>query len=81
VPKTSIPNYSEFYEKRQFAPAPEDNSTVTLCGQTAPFGKLVFACENVKELVLGVEICEDMWAPVSPSAALAAAGATVIVNL
>ncbi len=83
VPKAYLPNYGEFYERRQFSPAPEESSTVTLCGQTdIPFGAgLVFACENIPELKFGVEICEDMWAPVSPSAAMAAAGATVIGNL
>ena len=81
VPKTNLPNYGEFYEKRQFAPAPEGNSTVTLCGQRAPFGKLVFSCAEMKDLVLGFEICEDMWAPVSPAADLAAAGATILGNL
>ena len=82
VPKTHLPNYGEFYEKRQFAPAPQGNSTVTLCGQTVPFGnKLVFPCVTLPELVLGFEVCEDMWAPVSPSVDLAAAGATVIGNL
>ena len=82
VPKTHLPNYGEFYEKRQFAPAPQGNSTVTLCGQTVPFGnKLVFRCETMPDLALGFEVCEDMWAPVSPSVDLAAAGATVIGNL
>ena len=82
VPKTHRPNYGEFYEKRQFTPAPQGNSTVTLCGQTVPFGnKLVFPCVTLPELVLGFEVCEDMWAPVSPSVDLAAAGATVIGNL
>ncbi len=82
VPKTHLPNYGEFYEKRQFTPAPQGNSTVTLCGQTVPFGnKLVFPCVTLPELVLCFEVCEDMWAPVSPSVDLAAAGATVIGNL
>ena len=82
VPKTHLPNYGEFYEKRQFTPAPQGNSTVTLCGQTVPFGnKLVFRCETLPDLALGFEVCEDMWAPVSPSVDLAAAGATVIGNL
>ncbi|MEG1658566.1 MAG: NAD(+) synthase [Oscillibacter sp.] len=82
IPKTHLPNYGEFYEKRQFAPAPAENGVATLCGQTAPFGtKLIFACRDLPALVLGFEICEDLWAPVSPSAALCAAGATVIGNL
>lgn len=84
VPKTHLPNYSEFYEKRQFAPAPEGAPFPIdgLCGETVLFGaKQLFRCKEVPELTLGLEICEDLWAPVSPSAALAAAGATVIGNL
>ena len=82
VPKTHLPNYSEFYEKRQFAAAPAENTTVTLLGKSVPFGnKLVFRCAELPELVLGFEICEDMWAPVSPSVTLAVSGATIIGNL
>ena len=81
VPKTALPNYGEFQEKRQFAPAPKDNRIVTLCGQAVPFGRLVFSCVELPELVLGFEICEDLWAPVSPSVTLAEAGATIIGNL
>ena len=83
VPKSHLPNYSEFYEKRQFAPAPEDLSEITLCGQEGvPFGaRLLFACAEVPEFQFGVEICEDLWAPDSPSNDLAVAGATVIGNL
>ena len=84
VPKTHLPNYSEFYEKRQFAPAPDgDPFPISgLCGETVLFGaKQLFRCEQIPELTLGFEICEDLWAPVSPSAALAASGAAVIGNL
>ena len=82
VPKTNLPNYGEFYEKRQFAAAPEENGTVTLLGKSVPFGnKLVFRCVNMPDLALGFEVCEDMWAPCSPAVDLAAAGATVIGNL
>ena len=82
VPKTHLPNYSEFYEKRQFAAAPEENGTVTLFGKSVPFGnKLVFRCSTMLDLALGFEICEDMWAPCSPAVDLAAAGATVVGNL
>ena len=82
VPKTHLPNYSEFYEKRQFAAAPEENGTVTLFGKSVPFGnKLVFRCSTMRDLALGFEICEDMWAPCSPAVDLAAAGATVVGNL
>ena len=82
VPKTHLPNYSEFYEKRQFAAAPEENGTVTLFGKSVPFGnKLVFRCSTIPDLALGFEICEDMWAPCSPAVDLTAAGATVVGNL
>jgi len=82
VPKTHLPNYSEFYEKRQFAAAPGENGTVTLFGKSVPFGnKLVFRCSTMPDLALGFEICEDMWAPCSPAVDLAAAGATVVGNL
>ena len=82
VPKVHIPNYCEFYEKRHFTPAPADVRTVTLCGQAVPMGaKLLFPCREVPELVLGVEICEDLWVPDPPSNHLALAGATVLLNL
>lgn len=65
VPKTHLPNYGEFYEKRQFAPAPAEDDYISFCGQEAvPFGAgQIFTCENLPELVLGFEICEDLWAP------------------
>jgi len=84
VPKTHLPNYGEFYEKRQFAPAPEPEelNRLELCGQTSPFrAGLLFSCKNIPELTLGFEICEDLWTPGTPSAAMAQAGATVIGNL
>ena len=82
VPKTCIPNYGEFYEQRWFASNPEINDSVQLCGQEIEItGKLLYECENMPGLVVGVEICEDLWAPDPPSVALARAGATVILNL
>ena len=83
VPKTHLPNYGEFYEKRQFAPAPEEDDFIALCGQEAvPFGAgQIFPCENLPELTLGFEICEYLWAPEPPSVRMAKAGATVIGNL
>ncbi len=82
VPKTNLPNYTEFYEARQFTPAPEQTSTVSLFGEDIPFGtKLLFSCKEMEELVLGVEVCEDLWVPKSPSESLAVAGASVIANL
>lgn len=82
IPKVHVPNYSEFYEKRHFSQAPPETDTITLCGQSIPFGaKLLFACREVPELVIGVEICEDLWVPDPPSNHLALAGATVVCNL
>lgn len=81
IPKSNIPNYGEFYEKRHFAAAPAKNSFVNLFGKSVPFGaKLIFDCENMPSLSVGCEICEDMWVAAPPSAELASAGATVIVN-
>ena len=83
VPKVYLPTYREFYEARHFAsgkgaPAGE----VTVGGLTAPFGTdLLFSAEDVTGLILGVEICEDMWIPVPPAAEAALAGATVLANL
>jgi NAD+ synthase (glutamine-hydrolysing) len=78
--KSFIPNYSEFYEARYFAPAPEPRE-VTLCGQRVWLGrKLLFECVNVPELIAGVEICEDLWGPEPPSAGLCKNGATLIFN-
>ncbi len=78
--KSFIPNYSEFYEARYFSPAPEPRE-ITFCGQRVWLGKkLLFQCENIPELIAGVEICEDLWGPEPPSAGLARNGATVIFN-
>lgn len=83
VPKTHLPNYGEFYEKRQFAPAPRELfHTVKLCGNEVSFGpQMLFSCEQIPDLTLGFEICEDLWVPNSPSVAMAQAGATIIGNL
>src|SRR5918995_2279272 len=84
VPKTFLPNYREFYEYRQFAPATAAYSTtIDLLGQSGiPFGEhLVFQCQEQKEFTFFVEICEDLWVPVPPSSIAALAGATVILNL
>lgn len=81
VPKCCLPNYSEFYEQRNFISAPEMNSTIRLLDTTVPFGsKLLFACREMPELVVGVEICEDLWVPDPVSTKHALAGATVILN-
>ena len=83
VPKTHLPNYGEFYEKRWFSPAPEEAEYVDLCGQVSvPFAAgQIFSCQNVPGLTLGFEICEDLWAPDSPSVKMARSGAAVIGNL
>ena len=83
VPKTHLPNYGEFYEKRWFAPAPRKAESLPLFGQEfVTFGAgQVFRCENIPELVLGFEICEDLWSPDSPSAQMAKDGAVIIGNL
>ena len=83
VPKTHLPNYGEFYEKRWFAPAPAEPESLPLLGQEfVTFGAgQVFRCENVPGLTLGFEICEDLWSPDSPSAQMAKDGAVIIGNL
>ena len=82
VPKTHIPNYGEFYERRHFSPAPRVTQSVPFAGQTVPLGtKLLFRCASMPAFTLAVEICEDLWAPLPPSTAHALAGATVIANL
>src|SRR5512147_1014511 len=83
VPKTYIPNYREFYERRQFTPGDVcRREEIELAGQKAPFGSgLLFRWRELPELVLHVEICEDLWVPAPPSSFAALAGATVIANL
>ena len=82
VPKTYLPNYGEFYEKRWFEPGVPADRLFFFCGQETLFGPdVIFACESMPGLVLGVELCEDLWASTPPSVALAEAGATVLLNL
>ena len=82
VPKTYLPNYGEFYEKRQFTPGSTEVELVSVCGQQVPFGtSLLFRCRQMPSFVLGVEICEDLWSALPPSTFHALAGATVIANL
>ena len=82
VPKTYLPNYGEFYEKRQFTPGSTEVETITVCGQQVPFGtSLLFRCRSMPSFVLGVELCEDLWSALPPSTFHALAGATVIANL
>ncbi len=83
VPKTCIPNYNEFYEGRYFTPGMGQAEEVVLAGgKKAPMGScLLFCADSVPELKVGVEICEDLWAPAPPSISHALAGASLIVNL
>ena len=81
VPKTYLPNYHEFYEARHFASGAEVCDDIMLCDQEVPFGpELIFSDENHPWLKMGVEICEDVWAPATPSTKLCTNGATLIVN-
>ena len=82
APKSYLPTYREFYERRWFAPGDDVRGSIVLAGQEAPIGPdLLFEAEDVRGLVLHVEVCEDMWVPVPPSAEAALAGATVLANL
>jgi NAD+ synthase (glutamine-hydrolysing) len=83
VPKTYLPTTGEFYEERWFTPAPHATQREIVIGnQRVPFGAdLLFEVNGVEGCVIGVEICEDMWAVNPPSGAMALAGATVLLNL
>ena len=82
APKSYLPTYREFYERRQMAPGDDMSGTIRLLGAHVPFGPdLLFGADDVAGLVLHVEICEDMFVPVPPSAQAALAGATVLANL
>ncbi|HVR29309.1 MAG TPA: NAD(+) synthase [Thermoanaerobaculia bacterium] len=82
VPKSYLPNYREYYEKRQFSRAavalrPE----IELAGQAAPFGAAVFRASTLPAFSFYAEVCEDLWVPVPPSSWGALAGATILCNL
>ena len=82
VPKTCLPAYGEFYETRWFTPGKRELTDLAFAGQDTVFGTgMVFSCETVEGLGVGVEICEDLWSVTPSSSELAAAGATVILNL
>jgi len=82
VPKSYLPTYREFYESRQLAPGDETHGVIRLGGTEVPIGPdLLFAASDVPGFVLHVEICEDMFVPIPPSAGAALAGATVLANL
>jgi NAD+ synthase (glutamine-hydrolysing) len=83
VPKSFLPNYREYYEKRHFASAADTtDNTITLCGDEVSFGaEQIFVASDVADFAFHVEICEDFWAPTPPSTYGALAGATVLLNL
>jgi NAD+ synthase (glutamine-hydrolysing) len=89
VPKQFIPNYKEFYESRWFSPADgREPAEIELCGRRVPFGiDLLFEAGGgmgewgSRDILIGIEICEDLWVPVPPSAFQAMAGATILLNL
>lgn len=82
VPKMFLPNSREFYESRWFASGIRiagDITSVSLLGEQVPFGRLLF-CDESNDLKLGIEICEDLWVPISPGSQLALAGAQILLN-
>lgn len=81
VPKTHLPNYGEFYERRHFTAGPKSGS-IMIRGKQYAFGTdQIFTCLGMPEFRLAVEICEDLWVPVPPSSRHALMGATVLANL
>ena len=82
IPKISIPNYTEFYEARHFTSGILEPIEINFMGDEVYFGsRILFQCINMPEFILGVEICEDLWIPKSPSIEHCIAGATIIANL
>ncbi|OBI41207.1 NAD(+) synthase [Mycobacterium sp. E796] len=82
APKSYLPTYREFYERRQLAPGDDERGIIRVGDIEAPFGPdLLFAASDLPGFVLHVEICEDMFVPIPPSAEAALAGATVLANL
>jgi len=83
APKSYLPNYREFYERRHFGAGDDQRGgTIEVAGDRVPFGPdLLFRATDVPGLVVHVEVCEDMWVPIPPSHEAALAGATVLANL
>ena len=83
VPKTFIPGYKEYYEPRWFTSGDATGvGTVNICGRVVPFGAdLLFQADADAAFCVGVEICEDLWAPIPPSCRLALGGAHILLNL
>ena len=82
IPKRYIPSYAEFDEARHFMPGNEEPEIYLFHGKEVPVGtNILFAVDAVRGLTVGCELCEDLWAPLSPGTRHALAGATVLVNL
>lgn len=84
VPKCNLPNYGEFYEKRQFTSGSDYTGPgwIELKKQNIPFGNdLLFCSEEMRDFCIGIELCEDLWSPDTPATGLCLAGATVVANL
>ena len=83
VPKTHLPNYREFYEKRWFASGRNvRGAAMRIAGMAAPFGTdLIFEADGIRDFVFHIEICEDLWAPAAPSDFGALGGALILANL
>ena len=82
IPKRHLPNYAEFYEKRNFQPYKGENRTVVFDGEEIPFGnKIVLRSEKDADFTVAAELCEDLWVPAPPSVSHALMGANIIVNL
>jgi len=82
IPKTHIPSYGEFYETRHFCPGNKEPVFLSFDGEEVPFGtNILLKAEGMEGLLIGCEICEDVWAPAAPGVSHAMAGATVLVNL
>ena len=82
VPKRHLPNYAEFYEKRNFQPYCGENAFVEFAGRRVPFGqKFLFRSAAMQNFTVAAELCEDLWVPSPPSVSHALAGAHIIVNL
>lgn len=82
IPKSYLPNYGEFYEKRWFASSLDSYGTkITLCNQEVPFGSYQLFADDAKQICFGIELCEDLWTPLPPSSILSMQGANLIFNL
>ena len=82
VPKSNLPNYAEFYEKRNFQPYRGETLSIAFDGREVPFGnRILFRSVSDEDFTVAAEICEDLWVPNPPSVSHALAGANIIVNL